>query len=171
MTKEKLNSNVDEDLVELVQEWKPYLKIAKEMNQEVCIGIDNKNTYLNLLKEATTEKSCIERLIQEKEAHWVGKDHGRIDGLKFAQDAPFSALRFIVKIWQDQIYEALKKSTLVQAPTSRNCGYAFYIDSYFEEEVFFSYLAMDWRTEELNEYIPYWLSGVKDFWNLIKNKI
>nr|MBT7793428.1 hypothetical protein [Desulfobacula sp.] len=39
-----------DDLFELVQEWKPYLKIAKEMNQKLCLVIDNKNTYLSLLK-------------------------------------------------------------------------------------------------------------------------
>ncbi|MBT4199402.1 hypothetical protein [Desulfobacula sp.] len=162
-----------DDLFELVQEWKPYLKIAKEMNQKLCLVIDNKNTYLSLLKEATTGKSCVERLLQEKAALWainVEKDRARIDGLQWAQNASFGALIFVLEIWENQIDEELKNSTLVQEPDMSDGGYGENLYDYFEDKIFISHPNMYWGTEEFNEYIPVWLSGVNDYMNLIEEK-
>ena len=169
--KKQLVLNENDDLFELVQEWKPYFDIAKKNQKKLRLIIKEKNSYLNQLKEAATLESPIERLRKEMKTPLGNRkndkqDHAQKDGLQWAKNATYHELQTLISSFENNIGETPEGGYLLDTTSISILG-GNNLVIYFEDDILPLYLDMDWATTELNEYISYWFSGVKDFWNII----
>ena len=166
-----LTLKVEDDFFKLVQKWKPYINIAKEVERSLRLLIKEKDSYSNRLKEASNMGLSIEKLRQEKKYPITGDpERARKDGLKWAQNATYNELEFVRDFWQEEINETLQKGGLVDM-SGMSWIYEEILCDYFENKIFPFNHNMEWETAEFNKYIPEWLIGVNDFWDIVKTKI
>lgn len=194
MEKKVVTSKVDDDLVALVQEFKPYFDLAKKTQKSLHLQVKEDRSYLYLLWVGTNNERIIEALRKGKNAA-TGRDQNsnqggtlkkkkvslereprsnneraKHEGIIWAGNTTYVGLKFVVDFWQHEINEALQKQTLLDGPDI-GLSQGEILRNYFERLIFPFYSNMEWKTLELNEFIPDWLSGVNDFWDIIKNKI
>jgi len=154
----KITVSVSDVLHQKIEKWRNSFNLSKMFQDTLSEAIKKKEDFIKRMRRDVDMEQTIERLKKEKaETEKRYHEHGRMDGLRWAQSAHYDDLEQVVNLKPE---ETLTNKSLLK--------------SYFVE----IFKNRDWAEflregpgQKRNNYIEGWKRGVVEFWEEVRDKI